>query len=260
MALNDRLREDQQGPLKELLYKMADDQLIIGHRHSEWTGIGPVLEEDIAFSSIAQDKVGQSYQLYQALEKLGEAHPDRTAFGREELDMKCCRLVELPIGEYDFSLVRHFLFDHAEFLRFDALRHSSYEPLAQMAGKFFSEIKYHVFHANMWIKQLSEGSEEAQMRLQSALNQSLPTAYGIFEEGPFEEQLREEGLFIGEAALRQQWEALVQEKLAPLPLAWPEIPFSTEAMGGRYGYHSEHLQPLLEEMGAVFRTDPDAEW
>jgi 1,2-phenylacetyl-CoA epoxidase catalytic subunit len=107
--------------LKDLLYRLADDQLILGHRNSEWNGLGPILEEDIAFSSMAQDKLGHSLQLYTLLHQLGEAEPDTVAFTRNAPQFHCCQLVELPIGEYDFSLIRHFLFDHAELLRFEAL-------------------------------------------------------------------------------------------------------------------------------------------
>lgn len=260
MAALDRLKDDPQGAIKELLYKMADDQLIIGHRNSEWTGIGPVLEEDIAFSSIAQDKVGQSYQLYQMLEKLGEGHPDTTAFTRNEVDFKSCHLVEYPIREYDFSLIRHFLFDHAELLRFDMLRQSSYEPLAQYAGKGYGEVKYHVFHANQWIKQLSEGNEESRARLQSALKEALPLAFGIFEPGPFEEQLTQDKIFAGEEALLERWVNLISEKLEKTALEMPNFEEVEPSVGGRYGSHTDHLQPMLEEMGAVFRTDPSAEW
>ena len=97
--------------LKDLLFKMADDALIIGHRNSEWTGIGPMLEEDMAFSSMAQDKIGHAIALYNILhEVLGEADPDTLGFKREAKQFKCCQFVELPIGEYDFSLIRHFLF------------------------------------------------------------------------------------------------------------------------------------------------------
>ena len=89
---------------KDLIYKMADDQLIIGHRNSEWTGLGPILEEDIAFSSMAQDKLGQSEHLYNLLHELGEADADTVAFTRNENQFHSCHLVELPIGEYDFQL------------------------------------------------------------------------------------------------------------------------------------------------------------
>ena len=111
--------------LKDLLYKIADDQLILGHRNSEWTGFGPLLEEDIAFSSMAQDKVGQSLALYTLLEQLGENDPDTVAFMRNADQFHNCEFVELPIGEYDFSLIRHFLFDTAELIRFEMLAESS---------------------------------------------------------------------------------------------------------------------------------------
>src|SRR5690606_13992308 len=115
--------------IKELLYRMADDLLILGHRNSEWTGIGPMLEEDISFSSMAQDKIGQAQALYQLLHALGEADPDTVAFTRNAPQFHCSQLNEYPIGEYDFSLIRHFLFDNAELLRYELLANSSYEPL-----------------------------------------------------------------------------------------------------------------------------------
>ena len=94
--------------IKELLYKIADDQLIIGHRNSEWTGLGPVLEEDIAFSSIAQDKIGQSLAVYSILHDMGEEEPDTIAFTRNSEQFRCSQYVEYPIGEYDYSLIRNF--------------------------------------------------------------------------------------------------------------------------------------------------------
>src|SRR5437868_10675407 len=103
-----------QEALKELLYKIADDLLILGHRNSEWTGMGPLLEEDIAFSSMAQDKIGQSLALYTILQELGEQTPDIVAFTRNASQFHNCILVELPNGEYDFSLIRHFMFDTAD--------------------------------------------------------------------------------------------------------------------------------------------------
>lgn len=246
--------------LKELLYKMADDQLILGHRNSEWTGVGPLLEEDIAFSSMAQDKVGQSYQLYQLLHQLGEQEPDTVAFMRNTNQFHNCQFVELPVGEYDFSLIRHFLFDHAEFLRFGMLAESSYEPLAQLARKIRGELKYHVMHANTLIKQLGTATEESIERLQNSLDYALPYALGIFEPSSHEEELVQQKIFKGEQALQQSWEEEITKALKPTALQLPDLNKLQPVYGGRTGQHSKHLQPLLDEMAEVFRIDPRAEW
>lgn len=245
--------------LKELLFKMADDQLILGHRNSEWTGLGPLLEEDIAFSSMAQDKIGQSHALYQMLHALGEPEPDTTAFTRPAQQFRNCQLVELPNGDYDFSLIRHFLFDTAEALRFDMLTRSRYEPLAQLSKKIRGELRYHTLHANTWIKQLGSATEESISRLQTSLNVAFPFALGIFEPSPFEQVLVDEQLFEGEQRLQGAWLGRIKTVLADTQLRLPGNP-QQPVYGGRAGRHTEHLQPLLDEMGAVFRIDPHATW
>jgi ring-1,2-phenylacetyl-CoA epoxidase subunit PaaC len=244
--------------LKDLLYRMADDLLILGHRNSEWTGLGPILEEDIAFSSMAQDKVGQSLALYEILHELGESDPDTVAFTRNDFQFHNCQMVEFPIGEYDFSLVRHFFYDHADALRFEALTETVFEPLQMVAKKFKGEIKYHTMHANSWLKQLANGSEESKIRMQQSINELFPHALGMFEPSNFEQELMESGLFIGEAALQQRWLDTVVPLLESYGYTVPTD--AAPLFGGRKGVHTEYLQPLLDEMTEVFRIDPSAEW
>ena len=247
--------------VKELLYKMADDALIIGHRNSEWTGIGPMLEEDLAFSSMAQDKIGHAIALYTILhEVLGEADPDTLGFKRTEKEFKSCHLVEQPIGEYDFSTIRHFLFDHAELLRYESLTQSSFQPLAQLAKKVKGEIKYHVMHADTFVKQLSNGNEESKARMQQALNNTWHLALGIFEPGEYEVELTSNNIFIGEVELKKRWLEKVTPLLESYGLTIPATDETKIANGGRKGYHTEYLKPLLDEMCEVTRTDIDAEW
>jgi len=251
---------EQYTAIKELLYKMADDELIIGHRNSEWTGIGPVLEEDIAFGSMAQDKVGHACNFYKLLHEMGEADPDTIAFQRDEKDFKCCHLVELPIGEFNFSLVRHFLFDHAEYLRFEMLSNSSFEPLANLAKKYKGEIKYHIFHANTWIKQLMNGSEESKARIQSSFNELLPVSFSIFEPGPYEDILIAENIFGGEKALESRWFETISAIANDNGIKLMDVSDKTAGYGGRKGFHTEYLKPMLLEMTEVLRSDPAAEW
>lgn len=246
--------------IKELLYKMADDLLIIGHRNSEWTGLGPILEEDIAFSSMAQDKIGQSQALFQLLHELGEQEPDTVAFTRNANQFHNAQFVELPNGDYDFSLMRHFLYDVADQLRFEMLANSSYEPLAKVARKIKGELKYHVFHANTWVVKLGAANEESKARMQTALNDAWNYALGLFEEGDFENELKSEGVFAGEAALKQRWLETITPTLSKATLTIPHENTWEPKLGGRKGLHTEHLEPLVEEMSEVFRVDPSAEW
>jgi ring-1,2-phenylacetyl-CoA epoxidase subunit PaaC len=246
--------------IKELLYKIADDQLILGHRNSEWTGFGPLLEEDIAFSSMAQDKVGQSQALYTILHKLGEQHPDTVAFTRNADQFHNSILVELPNGEYDFSLIRHFLYDTGLALRFEALTRSSFKPLAELAVKIRGEIKYHTLHANTWIKQLGSATEESVRRLQQSLELAVPYALGMFEESVFEKELIELGIFEGEESIREKWFGKIESVLSETRLVLPDVKTISPVYGGRVGKHSAHLQPLLDEMSEVFKIDPSAEW
>ena len=201
---------EQYNAIKELLYKMADDQLIIGQR--------------------------------------------------DEKDFKCCHLVELPIGEFDFTLVRHFLFDHAEYIRFEMLANSSFEPIANLAKKYKGEIKYHIFHANTWIKQLMNGTEESKARIQSSFSELIPIAFSIFEPGSFEDLLIKEGIFGGEKALETKWFETISSITSDNGIKLPEVPDKMIACGGRKGYHTEYLKPMLLEMTEVLRSEPGAVW
>ncbi len=246
--------------LKELLYKMADDLLILGHRNSEWTGMGPILEEDIAFSSMAQDKIGQSHALFQLLHQLGEQAPDTVAFTRNAEQFHNCVLVELPNQEYDFSLIRHFLFDTADALRWEMLSRSSHEPFAQLARKIQGELRYHTLHANTWVKQLGSATEDSIGRLQRSLDEAIPFALGMFEESPYESDLVTDKVFEGEAMLKSLWMAQVEKVISATRLHLPDWKLINPVRGGRMGKHSPHLQPMLDEMSEVFRMDPTAEW
>ncbi len=251
---------DKEIALKDLCFRMADDDLILGHRNSEWTGLGPILEEDIAFSSMAQDKLGYAQAFYSLIGKYKNSTADALAFTRGEKYFTCCRFVEYPIGEYDFSLMRHFLFDNAEAIRFDLLTYSSDTDLANLAKKFRSELKYHTMHANLWIEQMGNSNEETNLRMQSSLNTCMPQALGIFENGCNENKVLSTGIFKGEKFLRDAWLNMITPLIEKSGLKIPDIETQTPEFGGRMGYHTEYLQPLLDEMNEVFSIDPNAEW
>jgi ring-1,2-phenylacetyl-CoA epoxidase subunit PaaC len=194
------------------------------------------------------------------LHELGEQEPDTVAFTRNANQFHNAQLLELPNGEYDFSLIRHFLYDHADQLRFEALANSSYEPLAKVARKVKGELKYHVFHANTWVTKLGSANAESHARMQAALNHAWNYALGMFEHSTHEDILIAENIFIGEDSLQDKWLSNISAVLLKAGLSIPSSDTWNPVLGGRKGLHTEHLGPLVEEMSEVFRYDPTAEW
>lgn len=247
--------------IKDLLYRLADDELILGHRESEWTGIGPILEEDIAFSSMAQDEIGHAQAYYVILNQLfGEALPDTLAFGRKADDFRCCQLVEYPIGDYAFSLVRHALYDIAESIRLEALTKCSFRPLAELAKKLLREERYHYMHATTWLKQLGRATTDANQRLQAAIDEAYPMALAYFEPTSFDQIIADEGLQPTEGELEAIWTETVAALFSDCGLKVPQVTNKTVHYGGRVGMHTSHLTKLLAEMDEVFAIDETAVW
>jgi ring-1,2-phenylacetyl-CoA epoxidase subunit PaaC len=140
----------------QLLLEIADDELILGWRDSEWTGIAPFLEEDVAFSSIAQNEVGHARALYElAARDLGTS-ADELAFDREPADYRCSELVELRLPEWERTIARHVLYEQADAKRLELLKASDDEEVAGLAAKIDREEIYHRLHAEMWHARLKD--------------------------------------------------------------------------------------------------------
>ncbi len=140
----------------ELLLAIADDELILGWRDSEWTGIAPFLEEDVAFSSIAQNEVGHARALYElAARDLGTT-ADELAFDRKPEEYRCCELVELRLPEWERTIARHVLYEEADAERLERLKASDDADVAGLAAKIDREEVYHRLHAQMWAERLQD--------------------------------------------------------------------------------------------------------
>lgn len=253
------LSVDQRLAVVDLLYRMADDELVIGHRNSEWTGLGPILEEDIAFSSMAQDEIGHAQAYYALLHQLGERDPDTLAFGRGPREFRCAGLCSMPNNrDWALCIVRQFLYDYAETVRLSALSDSSFTPLAQLTSKLRSEEKYHLLHGRTWMLRLGNSTEEARRRLQTALDATYAHALGLFEPTEADEPLAQSGIAPREQDLRCRWESAIAPVLADARLSIPHSPHPV--YGGRVGRHPESLTAMLHDMQSVYRLDPAAQW
>jgi ring-1,2-phenylacetyl-CoA epoxidase subunit PaaC len=244
--------------VKDLLLRLADDELVIGHRNSEWTGHGPILEADIAFSSMAQDEMGHARAFYEMLHELGERGSDEMAFGRKPRDYRCASLVSLPKRDWAFSIMRQFLYDAAEAVRLAALAESTLVPLAQLATKLRGEEKYHMMHGRSWVLRLGSGTDESRRKMQDALTLAYPHALGLFEPTEFDETLAQTGIQPHEDELRSQWESAVAPVLCEAGLQIPDNP--VPVYGGRVGRHPAELKELLDQMQVVYNIDPTAKW
>ena len=138
---------------QEQLLAIADDELVLGWRDSEWTGIAPVLEEDVAFSSIAQNEIGHARAIYQLLSD----DADALAFDRAPDEYRCSQLVELRfVPDWARTIARRVLYEAADELRLAALKASADAAVAGLAAKIDREEAYHRMHAEMWHERLRD--------------------------------------------------------------------------------------------------------
>jgi ring-1,2-phenylacetyl-CoA epoxidase subunit PaaC len=158
------------------LLSLADDELILGWRDSEWTGIAPTLEEDVAFSSIAQNEIGHARALYELAARELDSDADALAFDREPADYQCAPLVELHLLEWAHTIARRYLYEEADRVRIAALIRSDDAELAGLAAKIDREETYHRLHAELWAARLRDAP-----RFRSAVEELWPFALGVLE-------------------------------------------------------------------------------
>jgi len=143
---------------QQQLLEIADDELILGWRDSEWTGIAPLLEEDVAFSSIAQNEIGHARALYELVARERGTTADELAFDRSPEEYRCAQLVELRLLDWGQTIARHYLYEEADAIRLDALKQSADPEIAGLAAKIDREEAYHRMHAQMWHDRLRDES------------------------------------------------------------------------------------------------------
>ena len=224
MSAQERSRAD-------LLLELADDELILGWRNSEWTGIAPFLEEDVAFSSIAQNEIGHARALYElAAADLGTT-ADELAFDRRPDEYRCAPFVEFRfVPDWASTIARHFLYETADAVRIEALKVSEDPAVAGIAAKIEREEVYHRIHAEMWIDRL--GREPT---VRQAIDDQWRYALGVVDED-----------------LRSELVGRVQTKLGWGPQGAEPI---------ERGVHFPEFEALWQEMTSVRGSAPaGARW
>ena len=254
-----------QAELSAYVLALADDELILGHRDSQWCGFAPILEEDIAFANIALDEIGHAglwYGLYATLTGQDpDSTPDRMIFQRPSQDFHCAPLVELPNGDWAFSMLRQYLFDAAEVARLSRLAESNHPELAAIAAKAVKEELYHQRHTRAWVERLGQGSDESRRRMQVALLALWPYTESLFSHCRNEAALAEAGLIPQTGQVRSAWRAEVLPLLTDCELMPPKVQTEGQPSGPtRRGQHVNEFPALIAELQSVARHDPLAKW
>ncbi len=246
---------------------LADNNLIMSQRLSEWTGHGPALEQDIALTNIALDLLGQSRNFYQYAARLvnegrcmkeflsGTTYPvdeDAFAFHRLEHQFNSHLLVELPNGDWAHTVGKLFFFSVYQQLLYGCLQDGNDAQIAAIAQKSLKEVKYHVKWSADWVLRLGDGTEESHERMKNAMAGLWPFTGELFETTPWNSP------YVQVANLKENWYAAIKETLETATLTLPDI--KAYQTGGLRGVHTENLGYILAEMQYLQRVYPGNEW
>lgn len=252
-------------PRTVLLLSLADDELVMGHREAFWIGVAPSLEEDIAFAGISQDEINHADVWYQLVVGDDRAAVDRLGLGRRPEEYRHAVLVERRPAGFADALARHWLYDHADTVRLQALAGSRDSEIAAVARTLAHEERYHLVHADTWFQRIARSGDDARHRLHTAIGAVLTEAQWLFEPLPGEDALVADGVLpAGTAALHDRWLDVVAALCAEAGFddliadrSRPE--FTTP--GGRRGVHSrDWTSDAWPEMTRLHREHAGATW
>ena len=245
---------------------LADNSLIMGHRLSEWTGHGPMLEQDIAISNIALDLIGESRNFYQYAAKLNNANESKTeatedtlAYLRDAREFKNLLITEIPNGDWAKTVLKLFFFSTYQFFFYQNLISSSDAQLAAIAEKSLKEVTYHLRWSSEWVIRLGDGTEESHKRIQKALEELWSYTDEMFLHSSYEIECAKNNIGVDVSSIKINWTQKVNEILQEATLITPP-PGEVRRGLGKQGNHTEDLQEILNDMQYLQRTYPGCEW
>lgn len=248
-------------PLFEFLLRQGDNALVLGHRLSEWCGMGPVLEEDIALANTALDLIGQTrLWLSYAGEVEGKSRSaDDLAYLRDAYDFRNALLLEVPNENYGRTILREFFFDAFHLPWLTELTKSSDARVVEIAAKSVKEATYHLERSAETVIALGDGTEESHRIMTVALDYLWPYAGELMLDDAVDAAMDKDGIAPLPSIIRPAWDHTVNAVFAEALLTRPESSFVHK--GGRAGQrHTEHLGHMLAQMQILPRSHPGATW
>lgn len=247
--------------LAEYTLHLADNNLILGHRNSEWTGHGPILEQDIALSNIALDLIGQARNFYQYAATLKDGSTEDTlAYLRDAHEFKNCLLVEQSNGDWGKTVLRQFFFSVYQYYLYQQLENAKDRTIASIAEKALKEVTYHLRWSSEWVIRLGDGTEESHNRIENALNELWEFTDELFSPVQYETEVANNGIRIDFGTIKMNWKKKVESVLHEATISKPQNASGNQQKYGKEGHHSENLNQILSEMQSLQRAYPGCEW
>lgn len=246
--------------LLDFVLRLGDNNLILGHRLSEWCSYGPFLEEDIALTNIALDHLGAARLLLTyAGEIEGGKSEDDYAYLRDHINFKNALLVEQPNGDFGDTQARQLFYSAFAYILYSEMKNSKNERLAAYAIKAIKETTYHLRHCSEWVVRLGDGTEESNQRMQKAIDNLWTYTGDLFATTTGDAQLVKDGIIPDVTSLKTKWYDMVKEVVTRATLTMPDANAFMQS-GSRDGKHTEHLSYIVGEMQSVTRAYPGAKW
>jgi ring-1,2-phenylacetyl-CoA epoxidase subunit PaaC len=248
-------------PHYRYVLRLADNELVLGHRLTEWSSRAPTLEEDIALSNIALDLMGQARSLYADACTLagGEGRDeDQLAFLRDAHEFLNVQLVERPNGDFADTMARQLCYSAFAVPLWEGLAGSKDGELAGIAAKAEKECAYHLRHSSEWVIRLGDGTRESRERMQRAIDDIWMFTGELFEVDDVDRAMAADGIAVDPSTLRPAWNNTVGDVLAVAKLMRPTNGWMIS--GGRHGAHTEQLGHMLAQMQFLKRAYPGATW
>ena len=240
--------------------RLADSNLILAQRLAEWCSRSPILEEDLAMTNISLDLFGQAEMIYEYAASLNgkNATADSLAFLRSEREYYNKLMVEMPNGDFAFTMVKEVLFSMYQKFLYEGLTKSNDETFRGFAAKAIKEAKYHLRHSSEWIIRMGHGTEESHRRAQKALDELWRFTEDLFVTDEVEEELVSMGITPDMSEIRKTWDKNIRQIVAEAGLSIPET--QHQITGSNKGVHTENLGHILCEMQYLQRAHPGASW
>ncbi len=243
---------------------LADSSLIMGHRLSELTGHGPMLEQDIAVSNIALDLIGQSRNFYQYAASLNSENDkkiteDDLAYLRDSGEFKNLLITELSNGDWAKTILKIFFFSSWQFYLYQKLIYSYDKQLSAIAEKSLKEVTYHQRWSSEWVIRLGDGTEESKKRIEIALEDLWPYTGEMFVPADYETEESEKRISVDVSELKNDWINKIKIVFEEATIDLPKKGIWMQS-GGKSGSHTEDLGYILAEMQFLQRAYPGCEW